>query len=216
MYSQILVLGASFMSKTDNGRGQEITQLLQGARDGSTASADRLMSAVYDDLRLLARGVMASENRDHTLQPTAVVNEAFLRLFRPAKAENGGWKSVPIDWQNRAHFLAVAARQMRLVLVDYARQRRAAKRGGGFKISIEDIGPIALGETHDFEAIDQLLNLLATKDANAARVVELKFFGGLTDREAALVMNISAATLRRDWDFARSWLRHQLKSSPAS
>jgi RNA polymerase sigma-70 factor (ECF subfamily) len=215
MYSQFLAVSASFMSKTDNGRGQEITQLLQGARDGSTASADRLMSAVYDDLRLLARGVMASENRDHTLQPTAVVNEAFLRLFRPSKAENGSWKSVPIDWQNRAHFLAVAARQMRMVLVDYARQRRAAKRGGGFKISIEDIGPVASGETHDFEAIDQLLNLLATKDENAARVVELKFFGGLTDREAALVMNISAATLRRDWDFARSWLRHQLKTSPA-
>lgn len=202
------------MSKHDSGRSQEITELLQGARDGSAASADRLMSAVYDDLRLLAKGVMASEHRDHTLQPTAVVNEAFLRLFRPGKGENGGWQSVPIDWQNRAHFLAVAARQMRLVLVDYARQRQAAKRGGGgFKISIEDIGPVASGEAHDFEAIDELLNLLATKDANAARVVELKFFGGLTDREAALVMNVSVASLRRDWEFARSWLRHQLKAT---
>ena len=156
-----------------------------------------------------------SEGRDHTLQPTAVVNEAFLRLFRPDKVERGGWQSVPIEWQSRAHFLAVAARQMRLVLVDYARQRRAAKRGGGLKISIDDIGPVAMGETHDFEAIDQLLNVLATKDKNAARVVELKFFGGLTDREAALVMDISVASLRRDWDFARSWLRHQMKSSTA-
>jgi RNA polymerase sigma-70 factor (ECF subfamily) len=201
------------MSNADTSRSQEITELLQGARDGSTASADRLMSAVYDDLRMLARGVMASEDRDHTLQPTAVVNEAFLRLFRPTKDERGGWQSVPIEWQNRAHFLAIAARQMRLVLVDYARQRKAAKRGGGLKISIEDIGQVAIGEAHDFEAVDQLLNLLATKDASAARVVELKFFGGLTDREAALVMNISAARLRRDWDFARSWLRHQLKTA---
>jgi RNA polymerase sigma-70 factor (ECF subfamily) len=189
----------------------EITQWLQAARDGSTESADRLMSAVYDDLRMLARGVMASENRDHTLQPTAVVNEAFLRLFRPVKDARGGWQSIPIEWQNRAHFLAIAARQMRLVLVDYARQRRAAKRGGGVKISIEDIGQVAAGEAHDVEAVDQLLELLATKDADAARVVELKFFGGLTDREAALVMNISAARLRRDWEFARSWLRHRLK-----
>jgi RNA polymerase sigma-70 factor (ECF subfamily) len=154
---------------------------------------------------------MASENRDHTLQPTAVVNEAFLRLFRPVKDARGGWQSIPIEWQNRAHFLAIAARQMRLVLVDYARQRRAAKRGGGVKISIEDIGQVAAGEAHDVEAVDQLLELLATKDADAARVVELKFFGGLTDREAALVMNISAARLRRDWEFARSWLRHRLK-----
>ncbi len=201
------------MSKSETARSQEITQLLQGVRDGSAASADLLMSAVYDDLRMLARGVMASESRDHTLQPTAVVNEAFLRLFRPVKDSQGAWQSVPIEWQNRAHFLAVAARQMRLVLVDYARQRRAAKRGGGLKISLEDIGPVTIGEAHDFEAIDQLLNLLATKDANSARVVELKFFGGLTDREAALVMNVSVAHLRRDWEFARSWLRHQLKSS---
>jgi RNA polymerase sigma-70 factor (ECF subfamily) len=200
------------MRKTESARGHEITLLLQGARDGSTAAADRLMSAVYDDLRVLARSVMASEGRDHTLQPTAVVNEAFLRLFRPSRPDSGSWKSVPIEWQNRAHFLAIAARQMRLVLVDYARQRKAAKRGGGLKISIEDIGPVALTEAHDFEAIDQLLEMLAAKDPNASRVVELKFFGGLTDKEAALVMNISPAQLRRDWEFARSWLRQRLKN----
>jgi RNA polymerase sigma factor (TIGR02999 family) len=200
------------MSLSDAARSQEITQLLHGVRDGSAASANLLMAAVYDDLRVLARNAMAKESRDHTLQPTAVVNEAFLRLFRPVKDSQGDWKSVPIEWQNRAHFLAVAARQMRLVLVDYARQRRAAKRGGGLKISLEDIGPVAAGEIHDFEAIDQILTLLATKDANSARVVELKFFGGLTDREAALVMNVSVAHLRRDWEFARSWLRQQLKN----
>jgi len=170
------------------------------------------MSAVYDDLRSLARSVMASEGRDHTLQPTAVVNEAFLRLFRPTPAAAGQWKSVPVEWQNRAHFLAIAARQMRLVLVDYARQRKAAKRGGGLKISLDDVGPVAAQAGHDFEVVDQLLKVLATKDAAAARVVELKFFGGLTDREAALVMNISAARLRRDWEFARSWLRQKLKT----
>lgn len=204
------------MSSPESARSHEITALLQGAREGSTDSADRLMSAVYDDLRMLARGIMNSENRDHTLQPTAVVNEAFLRLFRPVRDAQGGWQTAPIEWQNRAHFLAIAARQMRLVLVDYARQRRAAKRGGGVKISIEDVGPIAVNEVHDFEAIDELLKLLATRDPNAARVVELKFFGGLTDREASLVMNVSAARLRRDWEFARSWLKRRLRTSPAS
>ncbi len=185
--------------------------MLHEARNGAAASAERLMTVIYNDLRLLARSVMASEGRDHTLQPTAIVNEAFLRLFQPNADGVGEWHSVPVDWQNRAHFLAVAARQMRLVMIDYARQRKAAKRGGGLKISLEDAGQIAAAsEIHDFEAIDQLLNLLESKDPAAARVVELKFFGGLTDRESALVMGITTAKLRRDWEFARAWLRGRL------
>jgi RNA polymerase sigma factor (TIGR02999 family) len=171
------------------------------------------MSAVYQDLRQVARRVMSGEDAQQTLQPTAVVNEAFLRLFRRREGPGNEWQSVPVDWQNRAHFMAVAAKQMRQVLIDHARQKKAAKRGGGLKVSLEDAGQIASpdgGPEHDFENIDRLLNLLAQKDPAAARVVELKFFGGLTDREAALAMGIKTAKLRRDWEFARSWLKHRM------
>lgn len=172
------------------------------------------MSAVYQDLRHVARRVMSDERSQQTLQPTAIVNEAFLRLFRRADGPESQWQSVPVDWQSRAHFLAVAAKQMRLVLIDYARQKKAAKRGGGLKVSLEEAGPIAgpdaLSPEHDFDTIDRLLNVLAEKDPGAARVVELKFFGGLTDREAALAMGISTAKLRRDWEFARAWLKNRM------
>ena len=172
------------------------------------------MSAVYQDLRRVARSVMASEDAQHTLQPTAIVNEAFLRLFRHGQGPDSPWQSVAVDWQSRAHFLAVAAKQMRQVLIDHARQKRAAKRGSGLKISLNDAdaGILAAHPEQDFESIDRLLNLLAEKDPAAAQVVELKFFGGLTDREAALAMGITIAKLRRDWDFARSWLRHRLST----
>jgi len=184
---------------------EDITSLLQAVRSGDAASRDKLMSAMYSDLRQVARRYMASERADHTLQPTAVVNEVYLRLFRPDEAAS-------VDWQNRAHFLGVAAKQMRQVLIDHARQKRATKRDFGVKVAIDDApaGSLATNPEYDFETLDELLNLLATKDAEAARVVELKFFGGLTDREAAAVMGINIAKLRRDWEFARSWLRHRM------
>jgi RNA polymerase sigma-70 factor (ECF subfamily) len=176
------------------------------------------MSAVYQDLRHVARSVMASEDAQHTLQPTAIVNEAFLRLFRHQQGPDSPWESVAVDWQSRAHFLAVAAKQMRQVLIDHARQKRAAKRGSGLKISLNDAdaGSLAASPEQDFESIDRLLNLLAEKDPAAAQVVELKFFGGLTDREAALAMGMNIAKLRRDWDFARSWLRHRMSTKSSA
>lgn len=188
------------MPETDH-----ITTLLQAVRSGEAGSADKLMNAMYSDLRQVARRYMAAERADHTLQPTAVVNEVYLRLFRADEP-------AVIDWQSRAHFLSVAAKQMRQILIDHARQKRAAKRDFGIKIAIEDANPgaIASHPQYDLEALDELLNLLATKDPDAARVVELKFFGGLTDREAAHVMGTSVAKLRRDWEFARSWLRHRM------
>src|SRR5580704_3891980 len=156
------------MCAVEAGRGPDITRLLHELRAGSGKSTDELMSAVYQDLRHVARSVMAGENSQQTLQPTAIVNEAFLRLFRRGDGPESSWQSVEVDWQNRAHFLAVAAKQMRLVLIDYARQKKAAKRGGGLKVSLEDAGPIAgptaLGPEHDFDTIDRLLNLLAEKD----------------------------------------------------
>jgi RNA polymerase sigma factor (TIGR02999 family) len=159
---------------------------------------------------------MAAEDSQHTLQPTAIVNEAFLRLFRHEQGPDSPWQTVSVDWQSRAHFLAVAAKQMRLVLIDHARQKRAAKRGSGLKISLDDAGSLAASPEQDFESIDRLLNLLAEKDPAAAQVVELKFFGGLTDREAALAMGITIAKLRRDWDFARSWLRHRMSAKTSA
>ena len=191
---------------------ENITSLLQSVRSGDAASRDKLMNVVYSDLRKVAGRYMASERADHTLQPTAVVNEVYLRLFRPGEDGSNECQPVPVDWQNRAHFLGVAAKQMRQILIDHARQKRAAKRDFGVRIAIEDADPgsLASNPEHEFETIDQLLDLLATKDPQAAKVVELKFFGGLTDREAALVMGISTAKLRRDWEFARSWLRHRM------
>ena len=185
---------------------EDVTSLLQAIRAGDTASADKLIGVVYADLRKVVGRYMASERADHTLQPTAVVNEVFLRRFRPVDA------AASVDWQNRAHFLGVAAKQMRQILIDHARQKRAAKRNFGVRIALEDADPgsLASNPEHEFETLDQLLDLLATKDPEAAKVVELKFFGGLTDREAALVMGISIAKLRRDWEFARSWLRHRM------
>ena len=190
----------------------EITQLLQAAREGNESAAGALMDAVYTDLRRLARRHMSAERADHTLQPTAVVNEVFLKMFKPAGAA-ADWQAPAVDWQSRAHFLGVAAQQMRKVLIDHARQKRAAKRGG-LKVSLEDAGPLAAGQEPEVEALDELLTLLATKDPAAAKVVELKFFGGLTDKEAALVMGVPVAKLRRDWEFARGWLRLKLAGVP--
>lgn len=192
---------------------ENITLWLKAARKGDHESAERLMSAVYTDLQKVARRYMASERPDNTLQPTAVVNEVFLRLFRPVdNGSPGDWQSIEIDWQSRAHFLGVAAKQMRQVLVDHSRNKRAIKRFSGLKIRVEDLDPGLLGRMPDFEfeTLDRLLDLLAQKDKNAALAVELRFFGGLTYEQAAEVMNTNVARVRRDWDFARLWLRHRM------
>jgi RNA polymerase sigma-70 factor (ECF subfamily) len=192
-------------------RGENITSLLQAARQGEPESADRLINAVYTGLQKVARRYMTAERGDHTLQPTAVVNEVLIRLFQPEGA-SGAWQSVEIDWQSRTHFLSVAAKQMRQVLIDHARQKRAMKRDFGVKISLDDMNPGSLATPNgfEFESLNQLLDLLATKDKDAAQVVELKFFGGMTFEEIAQVMNTSYAKVRRNWDFARLWLRHRL------
>ena len=119
---------------------------------------------------------------------------------------------IPVDWQSRSHFLGVAARQMRRFLVDHSRQKRAEKRDFGIKVSWEDaaVASSAVSPEHEFDTIDQLLTLLAAKDPDAAKVVELKFFGGLTDKEAAHYMNVNVTKVRRDWEFARGWLRLRL------
>jgi RNA polymerase sigma-70 factor, ECF subfamily len=195
-------------------QGQDITSLLHAARLGDHESSEKLISAVYIDLKKVARRYLASERAGHTLQPTALVNDVLLRLFHPANgAPDGSWAPIEIDWKSRAHFLGVAAKQMRQVLIDHARQKRAAKRDFGVKIAFEDANPGSLSQPpeFEFETLNQLLDLLATKDKDAARVVELRFFGGLTHEEAAEVMKTNEAKVRRDWEFARQWLRHRMR-----
>jgi RNA polymerase sigma factor (TIGR02999 family) len=193
-------------------RSDEITAILQAMRAGDRKSEDQLLSLVYSDLRSVARRHMAAEQSEHTLQPTALVHEVFLRLFR---TKEGGAQIAPVDWQDRAHFLAVAARQMRQILIDHARRRQADKRGFKIKTSIEDINQAAAPAQRfqDFDTINLLLDSFSKKDPEAAQVVELKFFGGLTDREAAVVMGTSVSQVRRHWVFARAWLGRRLRSS---
>jgi RNA polymerase sigma-70 factor (ECF subfamily) len=187
-------------------QAEQITRLLHEVRGGNKASADQLLEAVYSDLRVIARHSMAGERPDHTLQPTALVHEAYIRIFEGAA----------VDWRNRAHFFAVAASQMRRVLVDHGREYRAQKRGQGLKVSFEEErhgSPLA---DYEIEAVDELLDRLQRVDAQAARVVELKFFSGLIDREVAEVTNVSESTVRRHWAFARAWLASQLAPPAAS
>jgi RNA polymerase sigma factor (TIGR02999 family) len=161
------------------------------------------MNLVYVELRRLAASYMRRERRDHTLEPTALIHEAYLRLTTGAE----------IDWQNRGHFLAVFAQQMRRVLVDHARSSRSAKRGGMLhkhSLTEADAAAAPFGSV-DVIALDEALARLAALDPRAAQVVELRYFGGLTEREAAATLQISTATLKRDWDFARTWLLSRLR-----
>jgi RNA polymerase sigma factor (TIGR02999 family) len=163
-----------------------------------------LMERVQGELRRLAASYMRSERSGHTLQPTALVNEAYAKLF-------GGEQ---VDWQNRAHFFAVAARQMRRILVDHARDRSRDKRGGGaIAVPLEDhLAGIAPGAQEDLLSVDQAMTELEKLEPQASRVVELRFFGGLTDKEVAEVLGISFAMVRRDWEFARAWLFRRLSA----
>jgi RNA polymerase sigma factor (TIGR02999 family) len=158
------------------------------------------MELVYDDLHRIAAREMRREHGGHTLQTTAVVHEFYLRI----------WRSEPIDWRDRAHFYAVAAQQLRRVLVDHARRLHSAKRGGGaVNVSLLECDGAAVGVDERLLAVDEALARLETLDPRAARVVELRFFGGLSEDEAAAALQISIATLKRDWDFAKAWLTRQ-------
>ena len=168
---------------------------------GDQAALDKLMPLVYDELRRLANNYLRREAAGHTLQPTALVNEAYLKLV--------GQKT---NWQNRAHFFAISAKLMRRILVDHARQRQAAKRGGSQqqRISITSAETIMKQPAIDLLALNEALDELTTMDTQQGRIVELKFFGGLSIEETAEVLGISHATVERDWKMARAWLRRQL------
>ena len=180
----------------------EVTELLRAWSNGEPGALERLMPLMEAELRRLARLYMARERNGHTLQPTALLNEAFLRLI----------DAQGISWQNRAHFLATSANLMRRVLVDHARSRGYKKRGGAAQRVTLNEGLVALPErTLDLLALDRALEALAAADEREARVVELRFFGGLTVEETAEVLHVSPETVKRDWRLAKLWLLRDLK-----
>jgi RNA polymerase sigma-70 factor (ECF subfamily) len=180
----------------------EVTRILQEWSNGDANAPARLMPLVYEQLRRQARNYLAKEGSSHTLQPTALVHEAYLRLV----------DQHSVSWQNRAHFYSIAAKMMRRVLVDHARNHFRQKRGGGTKIllSLEDINVPTAERAAAFVALDEALEKLAAFDQRKAKVVELRFFGGLSDKEVAECLEISLRTVQRDWKTARLWLFREL------
>src|SRR5437660_1237171 len=178
-----------------------VTQLLREWTQGDDSALAELTPLVYEELRRLAHHYMEGERPDHTLQTTALVNEAYLRLADQTNPR----------WENRAHFFAVAARAMRRVLVNYARSQRSQKRGGGaLKVELDEAALVSPEESQEIIDLHEALERLATLDARKAQVVELKYFGGLNYDEMAEVLKISSITVRRDWRFAKAWLYTQL------
>jgi len=183
----------------------EITRLLAALKRGDQNAESHLVALVYDDLNRLAHRYMRQERPDHTLQPTALVNEAYLRLMG----------SEAKDWNNRAHFFATAAVVMRRILVDHARQRAAAKRPGGKqRVEIDEKLASTRPRVEELLVLDDALTRLAAWNPRQARLVEMMYFGGLTEEEAAGVLDISVRTVKRDWTSARAWLHAQLSGKP--
>lgn len=180
---------------------QQVTQMLVDWSQGHREAAVQLMPLVYDELRLIARGYLQRERSDHTLQATALVHEAYLRLV----------DQTQLTWKNRAHFFGVAAQVMRRILVDHARRHRAEKRGGDWaKVELDEALLSASSRPVDLIALDEALLGLAKLDPRQSQIVELRFFGGLTIEDAAEVLDVSARTVRRDWRIAKAWLRREI------
>jgi RNA polymerase sigma-70 factor (ECF subfamily) len=181
-----------------------VTQLLQQWSHGDDSALTELTPLAYEELRRLAHHFMEGQRSDHTLQTTALVNEAYLRLADQTNPR----------WQNRAHFFAVAARAMRQILVSYARTQHAQKRGGGaFKVDLDEAALVSPEESKEIVELHEALEQLSALDSRKAQVVELKYFGGLNYDEIAEVLKISRITARRDWEFAKVWLYTELRSA---
>lgn len=181
----------------------EVTQLLINWSRGDKTALDELIPLVEAELRRLARHYMARESPDHTLQTSALINEAYIKLI----------EQQDVPWQNRAHFFAVAAKVMRHILVDHARKHRYAKRGGGArKIPFEDVVARIDQKANELVALDDTLQRLAAMDPRKSQIIELRFFGGLSIEETAAVMKISSPTVQREWRSARAWLRRELSN----
>ncbi len=181
---------------------QDITRLLLAWGAGDKAALDALMPLVYGELRKLARRFMRRQPADHTLQTTALVNEAYLRLIDSSR----------VNWQNRNHFFAISAQLMRRVLVDFARARGSQKRGGDAqKIELDETLVVPLEQKTDLVALDEALTELAQLNERQSKVVELRYFGGLSEEEIAAHLEVSVRTVRRDWSVARAWLFRRMK-----
>jgi RNA polymerase sigma factor (TIGR02999 family) len=180
----------------------DITSLLVDWSNGDQSALDKLLPLVEKELHRLAHSYMRRENPDHTLQTTALVNEAYLKLIDQKKTR----------WQNRAHFFGIAARIMRRILMNYARDQQRLKRGGGaIQVSLSEVAVISLNKSTDLLALDEALERLAETDERKARVVELRYFGGLSVEETAEVLGISEITVLRDWKFAKAWLLRDIE-----
>jgi RNA polymerase sigma factor (TIGR02999 family) len=180
---------------------EEVNRLLQRWSEGDEEAAARVFPLVYDELHRMASAMFRRERQDHTLQTTAVIHEAYLNLM----------KGRQVDWQNRAHFFGLMTRIMRRVLVDHARSHNRSKRGGGsFKVAIEEADGASIEESPDVVALDEALTRFSEIDPEKARVIELRFFGGLTIEETAVCLGISKATVIRQWRLARAWLYTEL------
>jgi RNA polymerase sigma factor (TIGR02999 family) len=183
----------------------EVTRLLVSLGDGDSTALDRLMPLVYSELRRLAKARLGSERSDHTLNTTALVHEAYLKLADQNR----------INWQSRAQFFALASQAMRRILVDYARRRNAAKRGGNNVVNIREADSVASDmKTDDLVALDESLKRLAEVDPRQSQIVECRFFGGLSIEETAKVVGVSTATIKREWAVARAWLYRDLNRDP--
>ncbi|MGI8919432.1 MAG: sigma-70 family RNA polymerase sigma factor [Pyrinomonadaceae bacterium] len=179
----------------------EVTQLLVAWSNGDSSARDSLMPLVHDELRRLAHRYMNRERGNHTLQTSALVNEAYLRLI----------DQKDVHWQNRAHFFGIAAQIMRRILVDYARKRAFAKRGGNMQaVSFDEAMIVSPERAAEVVALDDALNCLAELDQRKSQIIELRFFGGLSIEETAEVLGVSAGTVMRDWTFAKAWLRREI------
>ena len=186
----------------------EITQLLAQWREGNQSALDDLYPLVYDELHRLARRYMSRERKGHTLQTTALINEAYVRLVDQ--------KNVP--WANRSHFFAISAQIMRRILIDHARRHQYAKRGGGARqVSLDEAATVVMpDQSGELLRLDEALKSLAEMDPRRSQVVELRYFGGLNNEEIAGVLRISENTVTRDWNMARAWLYQQLTGSGAN
>jgi len=189
---------------TSSASAERVSQLLASWGDGDDGALRELTPLIYEELRRVAHHQMLGQRADHTLQTTALVNEAYLRLTSQTNP----------SWQSRAHFFAVAARAMRQILVNYAKSNQAQKRGGGaLKVQLDEVAIVSPAESKEIVDLHEALERLATLDSRKAQVVELKYFGGLNYDEMAEVLKISRVTVRRDWEFARAWLHSELHNA---
>ena len=187
-------------------QAHDVTRLLQDVQDGRDGARDELVSLVYAELHGLASHFMRNERDDHTLQPTALVHEAYMRLMDQRN----------VSWQNRSHFFGIASQAMRRILVDHARRRRATKREGGERITLDDSVAVAPDRSLDVLALDAALSKLAALSDRQAKVVELRYFGALDIEQTAEALGISPATVKRDWTFARAFLQREMDADSAA